>query len=349
VIGNGGTIYFGDEDAYINALYPNGTVRWRYQTFGAVLSSPAIGSDGIVYCGSHDGNLYALYPNNGTVKWKFGTGGWVRTAPCTAEDGTIYCVSLDNYLYAVNPNGTMKWRTNVDAGTSPTIGRDGTIYAGWSDLYAVNPINGSVKWVFDPGSDRCIEGGTPAHSVDGTIYCGVIIRLSDMSQGGEIIAINPNGTEQWRNTIADFRVQSAPAISEDGTVYIGSSWNPDNGYLLAFGPGEPKKIEIEKPEPGKLYLFGLGISKTPLGNTVILGSVNVKVHVYSQDQIESVHFYVDGTDQYSITKPPFEWRMNQRYGNIFPLKHTLTVTGYYKGGYSWSESIDVIYFHLLKL
>jgi len=351
VIGNDGTIYFGQssgDTGYIKALYTNGTLRWFYHTNGVVYSSPAIGSDGTVYCGSHDGGLYALYPNNGTVKWRFGTGGWVRTAPCIAEDGTIYCVSLDNYLYAVCPNGTMKWRTNVGAGTSPTIGQDGTIYAGWSNLYAVNPINGSIKWVFNPGPDRCIEGGTPAHSADGTIYCGVIIRVGDISQGGEIIAINPNGTEQWRNTIADYRVQSAPAISEDGTVYIGSSWKPDDGYLHAFGPGEPKKIEIQQPVSGKLYLFGLGVVQTLLGNTVIIGSVKVKVHAYSWNEIESVHFYVDGTDQYNLTTPPFEWSMNQRYGDLFPLKHTITVTGYYKGGYSWSESIDVMYFHLLK-
>jgi outer membrane protein assembly factor BamB len=349
VIGNDGTIYFGQssgDTGYIKALYSNGTLRWAYHTNGVVYSSPAIGSDGTIYCGSHDGGLYALYSNNGTVKWRFGTGGWVRTAPCIAEDGTIYCVSVDNYLYAVYPNGTMKWRTNVGAGTSPTIGQDGTIYAGWSDLYAVNPTNGSIKWVFDPGPDRCIEGGTPAHSADGTIYCGVIIRVGDISQGGEIIAINPNGTEQWRNTIADFQVESAPAISEDGTVYIGSSWEPSNGYLHAFGPGEPKKIVIQQPEPGKLYLFGLGVSKTLLGNTVIIGSVNVKVHAYSWNEIISVHFYIDGTDQYNLTKPPFEWRMNQRYGNLFPLKHTITVTGFYKGSYSWSESIDVLYFHL---
>jgi outer membrane protein assembly factor BamB len=241
-IDNDGTIYFGQcsgETGYIKALYPNGTLRWSYHTNDVVLSSPAIGSDGTVYCGSHDGNLYALYPNNGTVKWKFGTGGWVRTAPCIAADGTIYCVSLDNYLYAMSPNGTMKWRTNVGAGTSPTIGQDGTIYAGWDHLYAINPTNGSVKWVFNPGSYRCIEGGIPAHSADGTIYCGAIIRMGDISQGGEIIAINPDGTEKWRETIAEYRVESAPAIAEDGTIYIGSSWNPDNGYLHAFGPLDP--------------------------------------------------------------------------------------------------------------
>jgi outer membrane protein assembly factor BamB len=277
------------------------------------------------------------------VKWRFGTGGWVRTAPCIADDGTIYCASLSNYLFAINPNGTMKWRTDVGAGTSPTMGQDGTVYAGYDHLYAINPINGSVKWTFDPGVGRSIQGATPCHSADGTIYFGTHIYESD---GGEIIAVNQNGTEKWRKMIANDWVDSAPAIAEDGTVYIGSSWQPDGGYLHAFGPGELKKIEIQQPEPGKLYLFGLSVSKTISGNTVIIGSVNVKVHAYSWNEIESIHFYVDGIDQYNLTKPPFEWRMNQRYGKMFPLKHTITVTGFYKGGYSWSESIDVMYFHL---
>ncbi len=346
VIGNDETIYFGQssgDTGYINAVYPNGTLRWSYHTNGVVYSSPCIGDDGTIYCGCHDNGLYALYPNNGTLKWRFVTGGWIRTAPCIAEDGTIYCVSLDSYLYAIYSNGTMKWRTDVGAGTSPTIGQDGTIYAGWSHLYAVNPVNGSIKWVFNPGPDRVIEGGTPAHSADGTIYFGVCIGED---QGGEIIAINSNGIEEWRATIADERIESAPAIAEDGTIYIGSSWKPSGGFLHAFGPSEPKKIEIQQPELGRLYLFGIRLTKTLLGNTVIIGSVTVKVRVYSEDQLKSLNFYVDGVERYNVTTPSYKWRMNQRYGNIFSMKHTITVTGYYLGGSSWSESIDVLYFHL---
>jgi outer membrane protein assembly factor BamB len=342
-IGNDGTIYFGDGNNYINALYPNGTLKWRYLTGDVVYSSPAIGNDGTVFCGSHDGCMYALYPNNGTLIWRFATSGWIRTSPCIAEDGTIYCVSLDNYLYAVYPNGTMKWRTFVNAGTSPTIGQDGTIYAGWDLLYAVNPTNGSVRWTFNPGPNRTIEGATPAHSADGTIFFGT--HINDHN-GGEIISVNPDGTEKWRKLIADMYVDSAPAIGEDGTVYIGSA-SQNTGYLYAFGPGEQKTIEIQQPEQGKLYLFGLGLSTTLSGNTVIVGSVKIKVNVCSATELQSLHFYIDGTEQSTITAPPFEWKMNQRYGTLFPLKHTLTVTANYNGGCQSSESIDVLYFHLL--
>jgi len=274
-IGNDGTVYFGQcsgDTGYINALYSNGTLRWFYHTNGVVFSSPAIGTDGTVYCGSHDGGLYALYPNNGTLKWRFGTGGWIRTAPCIAEDGTIYCVSLDNYLYSVSPNGEMKWRTDVGGGTSPTIGSDGTIYAGWDNLYALNPSNGSIKWVFNPGPNRVIEGGTPCHSSDGFIFFGT--RIKDLN-GGEIIAVNSDGSEQWRKLIANIEVQSAPAIGMDGTVYIGSSSfdGVNIGYLHAFGtldPNAPTAPTIIGQTNGKIkktysYTF---TSVSPLGNDI---------------------------------------------------------------------------------
>jgi outer membrane protein assembly factor BamB len=242
VIGNEGTIYYGGHSNSINALYPNGTLKWRYQTNHIVLSSPAIGDDGTVYCGCHDTYLYALYPNNGTLKWKFPTGGWIRVSPCIADDGTIYCVSLDSNLYAINPNGTMKWKTNVGAGTSPTIGQDGTIYAGWNRLYAINPVNGSVKWIYDPGGT--IQGGTPCTSDDGTIYFGT-------SSGGHFISLNPDGTEQWRAYIG--KCESAPAIGEDGTIYIGAMDNNSDGYLYAFGRG-PLKAEANGPYNGYAYV-----------------------------------------------------------------------------------------------
>jgi outer membrane protein assembly factor BamB len=242
-ISDDGTIYFGCDNKNIYALYPNGTLKWKYTTGDYVLSSPAIGDDGTIYCGSHDTYLYALNPNNGSLKWRYKTGHWIRVSPCIGDDGTIYCVSLDNYLHAVYPNnGTRIWRTNVGAGTSPTIGQDGTIYCGYSKLYAVNPTDGSIKWSFDVQGK--IRGATPCNSIDGTIYLG-------NSDGSDIVAVNPNGTEKWRKTLYG-DIESAPAIASNGTVYIGSQ-KTNGGYLHAFGyPGpNPLKPTISGPNNGK--------------------------------------------------------------------------------------------------
>jgi outer membrane protein assembly factor BamB len=236
-IGDDGTIYFGTWDNWFFAFNPDGTMKWEYKTGDIITGSPALGPDGTVYIGSHDSHLYAFNPENGTVKWSFPAGGWVRVSPCIGDDGTVYCVSFDNYLYAIYPNnGTMKWRTFVNAGTNPTIGPDGTIYAGWDVLYAVNPIDGSVKWTLPVSG--AIEGGTPCTSREGVIYFGT-------SYGSEIIAVNPNGTLRWRHHIGV--CQSPPAIGADGTIYIGSE--SPGAAIHAFGHG-PLNAEANGPYNG---------------------------------------------------------------------------------------------------
>jgi hypothetical protein len=93
-----------------------------------------------------------------------------------------------------------------------------------------------LKWQFDFGPDTWIGHASPAISADGTIYCGVGHGTMD---GGSVIAINSNGTERWRKRIANIWVGSSPTIDDEGTVYIGSTWEKETGasygYLHAFG------------------------------------------------------------------------------------------------------------------
>jgi outer membrane protein assembly factor BamB len=308
VIGSDGTIYFGCGQSIV-ALYSSGTLRWQHSTGHVVYSSPAIGDDGTVYCGCHDTYLYALYPNNGTEKWKFHTGDWIRVSPCIADDGTIYCVSLDGYLYAIRPNGTMKWRTWVEAGTSPTIGQDGTIYAGWSQLYAVNPVNGSVKWIYDTGG--CIQGGTPCNSRDGTIYFGTIVGIID----GYLVALNLNGAEQWKAHIGE--CESAPAIGQDGTIYIGSMDNGGYGYLNAFGVG-PLKVEANGPYTG--------IIASP---TQFTGTVSGGIQPY-------IYYWGFGDGQTSDKQNP-----THTYANVGNFTITFTVTDS-EGNHSTDSSYVIV-------
>jgi len=227
VIGNDSTIYIGDWNGDVHAVYQNGTRKWKYHTGDVITSSPAIGLDGTIYIGSHDDNLYAFYPN-GTVKWKFKTGSWVHGSPSIADDGTIYIGSDDGKLYALYPdNGTMKWKVSIGATwCSPVIDDDGTIYAGvfQENVFAINP-NGTIKWKYDaPG--RIWFGESIAISADGTLYFGT----TWMDGGDEaFIALNSDGTERWIKRFGG--IESSPAIAEDGTIYVGSN----DKHLYAIG------------------------------------------------------------------------------------------------------------------
>jgi len=246
VISPNGTIYVGNSQGRVFALNPNGTELWHYDFTQDIYGSPALGFDGTIYFGSWDNRLYALNPN-GTLKWFFPTDNHVKGIPSVAPDGTIYFGSWDGYLYALYSNGTLRWRCHVGSGTetTPALAEDGTIYVGGDDLYAVYP-NGTMRWAFSLGSNHYIFKSCPAVSSDGTIYVGVDIGDG---AGGEMLAVNPDGTERWRQTIATYWVESSPAIATDGTVYIGCVYNIYGGYLYAFGRG-PLNIDANGPYTG---------------------------------------------------------------------------------------------------
>jgi len=354
VIDKNGSIYFGEYHGNLIALYPNGSLKWSTVNIYSVYSSPAIGDDGTIYCTSWYGKVYALYPNNGTVKWQFSTGGQMKANPSIADDGTIYVSSWDDYLYALYPgNGTMKWRVNTNYGSSnnPSIGPDGTIYVAHIDLYAVNP-DGTVKWIFPLGDERHCSFAAPAISADGIIYIGA--NIGD-GVGGELIVVNPDGTERWRSgSICNQGIISSPAIAEDGTVYVGSLNDEEvhsgaftsKGFLHAFGPGDVKKATMKQPIAGMIYFRGKELLPSIRGRTTIIQNITVQANATNVNELDRIGFFVDGNLQYNSTEPPFEWNMNKDYyPKILSEHHRIRVTAFYKGGCEWSVEQYVHYIH----
>jgi outer membrane protein assembly factor BamB len=257
-IGDDGTIYFGHVDNSIVAVNSNGTIKWSYKTGSNIFSDPAIGYDGIIYIGSNDKYLYAMY-SNGTLKWRFYTGKEVAGAASIADDGTIYAYGTwGSPLYALYPNGTVKWECGISGkvNSNPSIGSDGTIYIGNEGYICAIYSNGTVKWRLYMGAERWVGGSCPAISADGTIYIGTNVGIPT-SSGGEIIAVNPDGSERWRKRISDKSAKSPPSIAEDGTVYIGSS---GRGYLHAFGPQETNEPPEAPTIRSTYYDFTFGVT-----------------------------------------------------------------------------------------
>jgi len=239
-IAEDGTIYFGTmwslgDGGKIHALNPDGSEKWRYQTGWHITSSPAIGDDGTIYIGSGDSYIYAMWPN-GTLRWRYKTGDEIHGHPSIAEDGTIYISSYDGYLYALYPDGGLKWKLGgcVDE-ACPAIDKDGVLYLGNDKLRAIYP-NGTIKWsITVPGG--YIGFSSPAICDDGIIYFGV---------GTKVVAVDSNGTVLWHKTVAEKSIRSSPCIAEDGTVYIGSSFDIGGGYLHVFGSVE-SNVPPENP------------------------------------------------------------------------------------------------------
>ena len=299
-IADDGTIIFGTMSGSkaVYALYPNGATKWIYHTSGSITSDPAIADDGTIYIGSDDRYLYALYPD-GSLKWRFLTGDVIRGPPSIADDDTIYFGSFDDYLYALYPDGSLRWQTEISYGsdTNPSIGPDGTIYiASANVLFAIYPNNGTIKWLFDLGGS--VGSSSSAISADGTIFTGT--QIGSPGEGGEIVAVYPDGTERWRKWLSDKWVESPPCIGSDGTIYVCSSSGMDDpySYLHAFN-----EADLSVDAGGPYY----GLTDTPIQfDSTAFGGVPPYDYFWDFGDDETstegdpVHVY-DESGEYTIT------------------------------------------------
>lgn len=102
-IGFDHTIYVGTPYNHLVAVYPNGEIKWKYETQGIVCSSPVIDNAGVIYFGSNDDTLYAVIDSGAYAveNWKFGTGGNVRSS--VAIGNFFYFTSQDGSIYRLGP------------------------------------------------------------------------------------------------------------------------------------------------------------------------------------------------------------------------------------------------------
>ena len=232
------------------------------QTGGPTGLSTTLGTDGTIYQLSPTGKLFVIAPD-GKVKWTAQTGPAVKVAPAVAQDGTVYATSMDGKLYAVAPpagtstEGSVRWafafgehlgptalltapvagpptrgQDGVGSAVSPTIGPDGTIYAGAnnSNFYAIGP-DGKQKWLYEAERELAGIWSSACLSTDGsTLYFGA-------NKGG-IYAVNrADGRLRWQYKIHG-SVYSSPVLDRQGTVYTGSSV----GHLFAIDGATGREI-----------------------------------------------------------------------------------------------------------
>jgi len=255
-IGADDRVHIACEDGKLYTLDANGVLLWSCDTNSPLISAPTIGPDGTLYVGAEDGRVYAI-DINGNLRWTHTTDGFVYSSPAVSADGnSIYACSSDGAFYALGRDGSELWsfRTTgpgVVGGAifaSPAIGPDGTVYTGGfnePNLYALDPDDGSVKWVCNfehlmyPGYPQyhTVSGrpfASPVVAPDGTIYQTLL--LDD-----NMHAIEPNeGTIIWSLRLgtrpptytSDADGWSEPALGVDGTIYV--SFNDPN--LRAVDP-----------------------------------------------------------------------------------------------------------------
>ncbi|HYY56876.1 MAG TPA: PQQ-binding-like beta-propeller repeat protein, partial [Pyrinomonadaceae bacterium] len=166
-----------------------GGLQWRFQTGGAVRSSPVIARD-VLYVGSSDGHIYAIDANTGGERWRFDAGSAVTSTPAVVN-GSVYSGTYDGRLLALDAaSGKALWslKTGPDAplawgyesgdffSSSPTVYGEKVLYGGGDGfLYALESSTGRELWKAKTGgrirSSPAVDRGVVFFgSFDGSLY-----------------------------------------------------------------------------------------------------------------------------------------------------------------------------------
>ncbi len=162
-----------------------------------------------------------------TVKigWRVKVGGPVAAqVTASPDERTLYVSTLAGSLIALSrEDGTKRW--SVELGdrvySAPLIHEDGTIYVGTDGkkLIALSP-QGAVLWRLEVDGEA--DSGA-VFATDGTIVFAAGTFVHAARRGGDLA---------WRFA-AKGKVYTAPALTDDGLVIVGSQ----DHHVYALGPG----------------------------------------------------------------------------------------------------------------
>jgi outer membrane protein assembly factor BamB len=233
VVADSGQSYVAAWNDCLYAFGADGKLLWEYafEGEGQISAAPVLDAAGNVFVATHDpGNknriaVFKFAPDSPTVLWKFSDDLGVdrnRIISSPAVDAArnrLYVGAAREYdgcLYAINTaDGRPAYLTGFPKGivSSPAIARDGSVYIGCLDgnVYALDPDTGNYRWTFFTGAEFVM--GSP--TIDGTdvIYVG--------DSDGVLHSLSRTGQELWRYALKS-NIVSAPAIADDGTLYITS-------------------------------------------------------------------------------------------------------------------------------
>ncbi len=122
--------------------------------------------------------------------------------------------------------------------TDPVIGPDGTVYIGANNgiFYALNPEDGSVRWVFPTDFDTFAIYSSPIVDSQGVVYFG--------AKDGHVYALRAPkrgilGELLWSLNLGT-TIQTSPAFTPDGTLVIGADDWAYYGITPPQADGAPK-------------------------------------------------------------------------------------------------------------
>jgi outer membrane protein assembly factor BamB len=222
----------------------NLTLRWKFATNGAVISSPSV-VDGRAYFGSQDKNIYCVDAYSGTLIWNFTTSNRVASSMAVAngkvytgaDDGNVYCLDAYNgsliWSAYAGGNREVNYYANILLCSSPVVVGN-IVYVGALDnkTYAFNATTGAVIWTY---ITKGYITASPAVS-NNTVYV-----LSQEPSSGCLYVLNAdtgafikNVSVPYQQTNRGTDLESSPSVAGD-MVFVASNKKAYYGINVTSG------------------------------------------------------------------------------------------------------------------
>ena len=174
------------------AVAPSGQVLW---TFNApdldIFSPPVVSDDGRVILQPTVGGVLNVLDSAGSLVPGFPSAYSSWNTASVARNGKIYLAGNGGPLAAFDRTGKMMWSRLLGDIWGPAIGDDGTLYVtasvfrGGLDVYAIDPTNGTDKWITRVTPPWGL-GGTPGEPYN---FLPPVIGA-----GGTLLVVDPSAT-----------------------------------------------------------------------------------------------------------------------------------------------------------
>jgi len=200
----------------------DGSADWTHQL---AEPSDAICHDGglsvsseFVFATGCDG-VQALATGSGDQQWATDAVSTMKSP--TVSGDHLYVSDYSGVTVLAASDGSEQWSVTIDSDDEPSRPgvADGVAYVGARDgvVRAIDAGDGSgqVRWTHDTESARA---HVPAVA-DETVYVGTSEPERD---SGALLALDPDGTRQWRVETTQTLSGSRPVVTDD-TVYLGSA------------------------------------------------------------------------------------------------------------------------------
>lgn len=209
----GDLVLFPSTDHYLYAIDRKaGTLRWRFETRGALWAPAAASEDGnIAYQAGLDHYLYAFNLETGKLQYELDLGGPV-VGGFTKDGDILYVGTLNDEMLAVDSaKGRIIWRTALEGKVwSAPLLHEGKLYFGTDSkkIYIVDAAKGSELKKIDTAGPVI---AAPVYTDGAMVF---------VNENGEVFALTPDGENRpWTRTLTKGKVYSTPVVVNNQIVF----------------------------------------------------------------------------------------------------------------------------------